>query len=221
MKNKFLIVIGLALLPLIYLAIIWKSLPLRVPIHFDFEGNINKYGSKMDVLILTFAMMFLALLIYLLFSYIHIISPKIASADNSSRMQKIALTVIAFFMIIQFWLLYTIQQGHVTLIKFVLIAVSILFAIIGNYMPNLRPNYVAGFRLPWTLQNADNWKKTHDVAGRLWFSGGLLTALLCLLLPLKPAIIVMVIIFIVLLSYPAIFSYNLYNKARNTHKMHN
>lgn len=217
MKNKFLIAIGLALLPLIYLAIIWKSLPLRIPIHFDFEGNINKYGSKTDVLILTFAMMFLALLIYLLFSYIHIISPKIASADNSNRMQKIALTVVAFFVIIQFWLLYSIQQGHITFIKFILIAVSILFAIIGNYMPNLRPNYVAGFRLPWTLKNADNWKKTHDVAGRLWFSGGLLTALLCLLLPLKAAIIVMVIIFIVLLSYPAIFSYNLYNKACNTH----
>ncbi|MEO7802606.1 MAG: SdpI family protein [Ginsengibacter sp.] len=217
MKNKFLAVILLTLLPFIYLAIIWKSLPLRVPIHFDFKGNIDRYGSKTDVLILTFTMMLLALIIYLLFNYIHIISPKIAAADNRSRMQKIALAVVAFFVIIQFWLLYIIRQGQIGFsIKFVLIAVSILFAIIGNYMPNLQPNYVAGFRLPWTLKNADNWKKTHDVAGRLWFSGGLIAALLCFFLPLKPAVIVMAIIFVILLLYPAIYSYNLYTKARNT-----
>ena len=31
-----------------------------------------------------------------------------------------------------------------------------------------------GIRLPWTLHSADNWNRTHRLAGVLWVAGGLL-----------------------------------------------
>jgi multisubunit Na+/H+ antiporter MnhC subunit len=50
-------------------------------------------------------------------------------------MQKLALATVAFMVIIECWLLYIIKHGEILFsIKFVLIAVSLLFAIIGNYM---------------------------------------------------------------------------------------
>ncbi len=37
------------LAPVVYLAIIWKSLPETVAMHFDLQGNANRYGSKNEL----------------------------------------------------------------------------------------------------------------------------------------------------------------------------
>ncbi|WP_431209460.1 DUF1648 domain-containing protein [Puia sp. P3] len=44
----------LALAPLIYLGIIWNSLPDRVPIHFNAQMVANDYGSKWSVAAMLF-----------------------------------------------------------------------------------------------------------------------------------------------------------------------
>lgn len=46
--------------------------------------------------------------------------------------------------------------------------------VIGNYLPKTRRNYIIGIRLPWTLENDENWSKTHLLAGKIWVLGGLL-----------------------------------------------
>jgi len=90
--------------------------------------------------------------------------------------------------------------------------VGLLFAVVGNYMYNIKPNYFAGIRLPWTLENEDNWKKTHMLAGKLWFAGGLLVALTALFLPDKIALIFTFSIIILLTIIPTVYSYRLYKK---------
>ncbi len=183
--------------------------------HFNLQGQPDRYGEKKEIIPLITLLSFVALLVFLLLSNVHRIAPKKASAENKNRMQKIALSIVAFMVVVQCWLLYIIQNSEVAFsIKFILIAVCLLFAIIGNYMPNMKPNYIAGFRLPWTLNNEDNWRKTHHIAGRLWFGGGLLSAALCLLLPFKFAVISIIILFAILVFIPAIYSYRLYKKTK-------
>jgi len=216
MKNKiFLIVILLMLIPVIYLASIWNSLPATLPMHFDLQGQPDRYGNKSEVIILIAVLSLVAILVFFLLSYVHRFAPKMASVENKDRMQKIAVFIVAFIVVVECWLLYVIQKGELAFsIKFILIAVCLLFAVIGNYMPNMKPNYVAGFRLPWTLKNEDNWRRTHHIAGRLWFGGGLLSAMLFLLLPFKFAVISVIILFSILVLLPAIYSYRLYKKTK-------
>lgn len=215
MKYKLFLSVALALaIPFIYLAGIWSSLPETVPLHFDFKGNIDRYGSKNDVLITVPALSLVGLLVYVLLSNVHRISKK-APVENKSRMQKIALAVLFFITLVQCWLLYIMQTGTLGVsVKFILAAVFLLFAVIGNYMPNLKPNYVAGFRLPWTLNSETNWRKTHDVAGRVWFAGGLLCMLICLLLPFQTALAAAGVLFFIMLMLPAIYSYRLFKQAK-------
>lgn len=52
--------------------------------------------------------------------------------------------------------------------------VGILFVVIGNYMPQLRPNYFMGIRTPWALENEYVWKKTHSMGGIVFCLMGLL-----------------------------------------------
>ncbi|MDP9040747.1 MAG: SdpI family protein, partial [Bacteroidota bacterium] len=98
--------------------------------------------------------------------------------------------------------------------RFILAGAGLLFAFIGNYMHNIKPNYFAGFRLPWTLENEENWKKTHALAGKLWFVGGIFISVICLLLPPKPSIAAFYTIMIVITLIPCVYSYRLYRKQK-------
>jgi uncharacterized membrane protein len=89
---------------------------------------------------------------------------------------------------------------------------GLLFLVLGNYMYSVKPNYFIGFRVSWTLQNEDNWRKTHQLAGKLWVAGGLLITLASLLLPTIPGIIVSGIILLAMIIAPGVFSYRYYRQ---------
>lgn len=200
--------------PYLYLLLLWPALPAQVPLHFDINGDIDRWGSRNEMVVTMAALSVVSLLLYILFSNLHRISKK-APAANKDRMQKMGLAVLAFMTSVQCWLLYIIQKGSLDgSLKFVLAAVFLLFAVLGNYMPNLKPNYFAGFRLPWTLHNETNWRKTHHLAGKTWFAGGLICTLLFLLLPFKIAIIVCGVLFIGMLLLPAVYSYRLFKQTK-------
>lgn len=202
-------------IPLIYLAIIWNKLPDSIALHFDLNGNADKFGNKNELLITIIILSGISLLIYLLLKNIYRIDPKKYAAENKDRLLKIGFTITVFMAAVGCMLVYTGQNGSsVFTMGLILAGVGLLFAIIGNYLPNLKPNYFAGLRLPWTLENPENWKKTHAFAGKLWFAGGLFLAAICLLIPSKIAIIVFFLITFIIIMVPCIYSYKLYKKQK-------
>ena len=95
--------------------------------------------------------------------------------------------------------------------------VGLLFAFIGNYMNNIKPNYFAGLRLPWTLSSDYNWRKTHQFASKLWFWGGLSAAILSLIFPAPWSIIIFFTIMTIIVIIPIIYSYRIFkNETRET-----
>jgi uncharacterized membrane protein len=56
--------------------------------------------------------------------------------------------------------------------KYGCVILGVMFMIIGNYLPKCKQNYTMGIKIPWTLDNEDNWNKTHRLAGFLWVIGG-------------------------------------------------
>jgi uncharacterized membrane protein len=97
--------------------------------------------------------------------------------------------------------------------------VGLLFAFIGNIMLNIKPNYFAGIRTPWTLESEDNWCATHRLAGKLWFAGGILITILTLLIPSKAGFVVFMCCVGVLVLIPAIYSYLYFKKSRFNHNV--
>lgn len=202
--------------PLLYLAIIWRKLPDRIPIHFDLKGHADRIGSKNELLTMVLILSLINIIIYLLVSNIYRFDPKKYAADNKNRLNSIAFAVSVFFSVIVCMIIYTCQDEGITFnIKLILAGVGLLFAFIGNYMPNMKPNYFAGFRMPWTLENPDNWKKTHALAGKLWFFGGLLIMIVCLFIPTVAAMVVFFTIMLIMIIIPAVYSYRLYKKNKS------
>jgi uncharacterized membrane protein len=201
--------------PAIYLAIIWNKLPEKVVMHYDLEGNPDRYGSKSELIILAVVLIAVNALTYLLLTNMYRIDPKKYAAENKDRLHSIALAVSVFIAALLCFIIYSSLDGSVKLsMGLVFSGVGLLFAVIGNYLPNLKPNYFAGLRLPWTLENEENWRKTHRLAGKLFFSGGLILAIICLFTPPVASIIIFFVGTMIITIIPCVYSYKLYKRQK-------
>ena len=61
--KKELPIIGIVLTPFVYLAIIWNTLPEKVPVHWNYKGEIDRWGDKFSLITILFL---LPVLIYVL-----------------------------------------------------------------------------------------------------------------------------------------------------------
>lgn len=203
------------LAPAVYLAAVWKQLPPTVALHFDLKGNPDRFGSKDELILTTILLIVMNAVVYLILTNIYRIDPKKYAAENKDRLHRIALAVVVFLSAVLCLVIYSSSHGNIRFSTGIILGgVGLLFAFIGNYMPNLKPNYFAGLRLPWTLENEENWKKTHSLAGKLWFTGGLFLAVICLFIPSEAAIIIFFVIMCIITIIPCVYSYRLYQKQK-------
>ncbi|MES1215268.1 MAG: SdpI family protein [Bacteroidota bacterium] len=216
--NKFInkIIWLILIAPAIYLALVWNKLPEKVAMHFDLKGNVDRFGSKNELIILTAVLTAVSAAIYLLLPLAYKIDPKRNAGENKTRLHRLAFVISTFMAAILFLLIYSSAHDNMKLSsKFIFAGVGILFCFIGNYMHNIKPNYFAGFRLPWTLENENNWRKTHLLGGKLFFAGGLLITIISLITPVTVTIILFLIITIAITVITCIYSYDLYKKQKS------
>ena len=201
--------------PTVYLFIIWNTIPKTIAMHFNLKGNIDRYGSKNELLIMILILTLVNAAVYLLLPEVYRIDPKRYAAENKSRLHRIAFAVSVFIAAVICLLIYSSIHGNIKFsIRFILAGVGLLLAIVGNYMYNIKPNYFAGIRLPWTLHNDENWKKTHLLGGKLLFGGGLLIAVVCLFTPFLLSMIMLFTILILIILITCIYSYRLHKKLK-------
>ncbi|HVZ55621.1 MAG TPA: SdpI family protein [Chitinophagaceae bacterium] len=198
--------------PLLFLLVIWKQLPDQVATHFDLHGQADKYGSRDQLWISTGVIALMSILVFLLITNVYRLDPKKRAAENRDRLLRMAFSTVVFLAVVSSTVIYASwKSGGVRFnIHFLFSAIGLFWAVLGNYMHNLRPNYFAGFRLPWTLESEENWRLTHQLAGKLWFAGGLILAALCAFLPDMVAAFTFFAGALILVTIPIVYSYRLY-----------
>ena len=168
-------------IPWIYLALIWSDLPARIPTHFGISGEPDKYGDKSSILIAPIVITVIGIGMYFIMRNIHKIDPKRKySATTGAVLSKIAVVTVLFLCGASLMIFYWTLKGRVEGLQMLFCAMGLFFAYIGNLLHSIKPNYFAGFRLPWTLESESNWRKTHHLGGKLWFVGGLVIAIVSL-----------------------------------------
>jgi len=201
-------------IPWIYLAYIWNDLPQTVATHFGMNGSPDKYGDKSEVIVIMLVLTVAGMVTYLLLQNLYKIDPKKKYTESTSVvMKKISVVVILLVSFISFFILHSMLHSKITGLPLLFCGISLFLAYTGNLMHSIKPNYFAGIRLPWTLENEDNWRKTHQLASKVWFAGGILLAILSLLLNTEILIIIFLIIVSVMVAIPVIYSYIIYKKS--------
>jgi uncharacterized membrane protein len=202
----------ISLIPIVYLAAIYPTLPKIVPTHFDMNGQPNDYSEKSTLIFLTVLFTALSFGCYLLITNLPKIDPKKTAGQSPEIFQRMGITIALLMSFINFVITYaaTNKTDHITRIIFP--ALGIFFAFMGKYMQDIKPNYFAGFRTPWALENDDNWRETHKLAGNMWMAGGSTITILTVFLPAEYAFITFMSIIAIISIVPFAYSYLFFKK---------
>jgi len=187
----------------------YPSLPSRVPKHWNSQGQIDGYGSKLFV---TFGMPLINLGMYLLFLVLPYIDPKRKNYESFQQTyQYLKCLLIIFFLGLELVTLL-IATGAVDITSMLIqILVSLLFILLGNVMGRFKHNYFVGIKTPWTLANEQVWRKTHRMAGPIWVMGGILNILLAVT-GINFNGMAFIIIVVAIVIVPTVYSYIIYQK---------
>jgi uncharacterized membrane protein len=167
----------LAIIGLMFAAalIVWPSAPARIPVHWNASGDIDRYGGKVEGLLL---LPTLALGIYLLMRYLPRIDPgranyaRFGGAYTAIRAGVVLLMAGIYGMVIA-WVL----KVPVDVSRAVPVAVGALFVLFGSVLGQVKPNWFVGIRTPWTLSSTESWARTHRLGGWIFIALGVLFAI--------------------------------------------
>ncbi|KAF2517313.1 SdpI family protein [Flavobacterium foetidum] len=201
--KKELPIIGIVLMPFVYLALIWNSLPERVPIHWNSDGEIDNWGSKFTLILMLFM---LPVLTYAIMSVVSKIDPKNKMPLMGGKFYQLKFFLVLFMSLLALVIVYMTKTKSSSP-SFVFVLIGFLFTFFGNYFKVIRPNYFIGIRTPWTLESEEVWRITHNFAGKLWFVSGFLIIAGSFVIESSVFVMVFLGIVLVISLIPVIYSF--------------
>ncbi|PFW95979.1 SdpI family protein [Bacillus pseudomycoides] len=206
--KKHLFAIILILTTCLIWAISWPYLPDTIATHWS-GGTADGFSSK-----LTGMMSMVGIMIgcYVFLNVLQKIDPKKENYEKFSKalmMINNSLLVVLFIGNID---IITNGLGYKLFINRVPeLLVGILFLIIGNYLPQCKPNFFVGMRNPWTLSNEEVWRKTHRFSGKAFVALGLMM-MVSIVVPAEWRSYMMLTMILIAVVLTNGYSYILYKK---------
>lgn len=171
-KNKGVLILTsiIILLPVLIGLILWNRLPERMATHWNMSGAADGYSGKAFAV---FGLPLILLFVQLFCAAVTAADPK--ENDIGDKIFRLVLWICPAASLYGALLIYgTALAFEIDAEKLSLVFVGLLFVITGNYLPKCRKNYTVGIKLPWTLDDEENWNRTHRFAAWVWIIGGVL-----------------------------------------------
>lgn len=200
-KRTLLLTSALILLPMLAGLLLWNRLPDTLATHFG-TGNVpNGFSSK------PFAVFGLPLFVLACQWCSVLITANDPKRQNiSAKVFRLTLWVCPAVSLLACGVTYAYALGQpLDIGRLAQGFVGALFVLIGNYLPKCRQSYTMGIKLPWTLADEENWRRTHRLGGFLWATGGGIL-LLCALLNVRTSY-VQIAVFAVIVFVPVGYSF--------------
>ena len=154
---------------------------LQLPMHWNIDGEVDKYADASIAFLFPPAVMIFILSIFSILSKLDPRKKNIQLSHKSIAAFSLAITL----------LMVTIEVSYIAIVNGVDVpmmmvigtSVGILLIISGNYLGKTRSNFFIGIRTPWTLSSDAVWQKTHRLAGKLFMITGFIMVTFCLFIP--------------------------------------
>jgi uncharacterized membrane protein len=200
--------------PFIFTAIQYSGLPDTIPVHFGADGKADGFGPKSSIWIHTSLLSVIGLGVYLLIGNLHKIDPKKSAQVSAETFKNLATVILLFLTVINLSVSLSMsnQSLDLGLERIVLPAVGLLIAVMGYFMRDIKPNYFIGLRLPWTLEDEENWAATHQLVSKLWMPAGIVMIAASIIFPFMTAFIITIATTLIIVIIPTVFSFRYYRK---------
>jgi uncharacterized membrane protein len=190
----------------------YANFPERVPMHWNFSGQVDGWGSKTTG---AFVLPIVILAMYVMFLLIPYLDPKKDRYEQFVKVYHLFKDYIIAFMVLVYFVTGLAGLGYNMPVGLIIpIGVGILFILIGNYMAKIKMNWFMGIRTPWTLSSEEVWNKTHRMGGKIFILGGILI-MLSGIAPLSLRLPIFILTMILLLFGTIGYSYWVYRSENN------
>lgn len=207
LSRKDALSLGMIVATFLMIALLYNKLPEQIPVHWNAEGEIDGYASKLFGALM---MPCGALATFILIKVLPVISPKGFRLDDSRPvLDTINLVLVALFCTIGAATVMVAMGVKLDMVKVILIGTGLMLILTGNVLSKVRKNFFVGIRTPWTLADDEVWAQTHRLAGRSFFGGGLLVCVLAFFQSGPYAILAGVTVAVLL---PVVYSFVLYRR---------
>lgn len=211
-KKAKIISLILAVSPLIAYICLYSKLPDQVPMQFGFDGSVNRYGSKLELSMLPL----ITLGTYLLLLVVPKIDPRKSNYRKFEKSYGIIILATLLLLNVGFLsiVLSVFNPDTLSIAKLIFGLVGIVFIVIGNYMPTIKPNFFVGIKTPWTLSSDTVWIKTHRLGGYAFIGMGICFLLTIFFTNKIVSIVLSMILPGILVLIPMVMSYIYYRKEK-------
>ena len=184
--------------------VLWAlpAMPDTVPTHWGVHGEADGWSDKGSTVFMGVAMPLLMLALLFL---VPRLDPRGESFNKFKGVYQGFSAAFTVFMVAVGWVTPATALGLVpndasvvSLIAFGFL--GLLLVGLGVAMPRIEPNYTFGVRVPWTLADPTNWRRTHRFAGPVFVVMGVATIALAFLSPVLPEAVALLGMLAVLLG---------------------
>lgn len=145
-----------------------------IPVHFSAHGDPDGFMAKGPGLALMPA---IGAFVILILALAPRLAPNRAGLDQTAEVYGMVLIgVAAMFLVGQGAVAMRAMDPAFDVIRWLFLAIGVLFVLLGNLLGKLRHNFLFGIRTPWTLKDKRVWDRTHRFTGRLMVLAGVLLA---------------------------------------------
>ena len=195
------------LLPMVVGLLLWDQLPERFVSHWGIDGQPDGWAGKPMAV---FGMPLFILAVQWIGALVTAADPK--NKNQTNKAFTVVLWITPAISLLGAGMIYGTALGMVIQVNTLMpIFMGILFLFVGNYLPKCKQNHTIGLKLPWTLDNEENWNATHRLGGKVWVAAGVLM-LLCTFLPESWNVVGVFVVTVAAVVIPCVYSYVYYRK---------
>ncbi|HQN04748.1 MAG TPA: DUF1648 domain-containing protein [Anaerolineaceae bacterium] len=197
-----LVAVGLVLLP---------QLPDQVPSHWNDQGQVDGYSSKLTGVLLMPGILLATLLLLLV---VPSIDPR--RANIAKFRPQYNVFILCFVLFLTYLYVLTLLAGlgiKFDMNRMLVPALGLLFIFVGSMVRHAKRNYMIGIRTPWTLHSNVVWDQTHKVGGIAFMIAGAFT-MLTVFVPQFAFPVMMVSVLLVTVG-TIVYSYLVYRQVEN------
>lgn len=217
MKIKKTVYYILMYFPLVIVLIALPYLPEKIPAHYGFDNQVDRWGSKYEALLFPIISFFMG---HFLLGMAKLAAKKEEHGENNKNVTIImGILVLILLNALNVYSLYT-SFNKVENLSFVSLdigqlvfgIIAMLMIVTGNLMPKLRMNSMIGLRTYWSMKNEATWKKSQHLGGISFIIGGIIIIGICIVMKGIPCLLSVLGVWAMLIVVDVFLTYRVAEK---------